>query len=127
MNFFTLHYWFNMRPNNFLPIANKSIIGFLVFLVILFFIFSLLKSRKNNIYVKIWQKLYNFCLTNFFIGIILLFFCYELVPFLSSRFWFLIWGVGMIFWLYIIYKNLKEIPKLKEKRAKEQEYKKYIP
>ena len=127
MNFFTLHYWFNMRPNNFLPIANKSIIGFLAFLVILFFIFSLLKSRKNNVYVKIWQKLYNFCLTNFFIGIILLFFCYELVPFLSSRFWFLIWGAGMIFWLYTIYKILKEIPKLKEKRAKEQEYKKYIP
>ena len=127
MNFFTLNYWFNMRPNNFLPVANKIIVGFLAFLVILFFIFSLLKSRKNNVYVKIWQKLYNFCITNFFIGIILLFFCYELVPLLSSRFWFLIWGIGMIFWLYTIYKSLKEIPKLKEKRAKEQEYKKYIP
>ena len=127
MNFFTLHYWFNMRPNNFLPIANNIIIGFLVVLVILFFIFTLLKSRKNNIYVKIWQKMHSFCLTNFFVGIILLFFCYELVPLLSSRFWFLIWGAGMIFWLYTIYKKLKEIPKLKEKRAKEQEYKKYIP
>ncbi|MCX6795922.1 MAG: hypothetical protein NTW06_00290, partial [Candidatus Falkowbacteria bacterium] len=67
------------------------------------------------------------CFTNLAIGLLLLFFTYELLPFLSTRILFLIWGIGMLIWLYFIARNLIEIPSLRKERAKEKEYHKYIP
>ena len=64
---------------------------------------------------------------NFFVGLILLFFSHELIPFLSARFWFLLWGLGIAVWLVFIFKALVAIPKKKKQIEKEREYKKYIP
>ena len=125
-NFFTLNYWFSMTAGS---LQKNAQIGFVFFLIILLgiFIYSFLRKKNKGIYLKIWTKLASFGFTNLIIGLFLLFFTYENVPFLSMRFWFLLWLTGMAFWLNLIYKECKIIPQIKEKRKQEEEFKKYIP
>jgi hypothetical protein len=127
MNFLNYKYWLNLRPESLEGGAQK----YFTILVILFFVltlvFSFLKSRNKNLYSRVLRKLYTFFLTNFIIGLLLLFFTYETVPFLSSRFWFLLWAAGIIFWLYFIVKEVVRVPKIKQELEKEKEFKKYIP
>lgn len=124
---FTFKYWFNLRPGSIDFKALMVILTFVVSLAVLAFVFNLIKKRKNGLYYKIWNGLNIFCITNFVIGLFLTFFTYELIYFLSARFWFLLWGLGMVVWLFFIIRNFREIPKIKEKISKEKEYKKYIP
>lgn len=107
---------------------------FRVFVVtaVIFFIFifisGFIKARnKKNLYGRFWQMLNSFCLANAIIGAILLFFTYEAIPFLSARFWFLLWGIEIIIWIVYMARTLIDIPKRKEKLVKEKAYKKYIP
>lgn len=127
-NFFNLKYWLNIRPGNLETSAQNT---FIVLLVILLAtglaIHWYFVKRKSGLYVKLWKKIRTFSFTNLVIGLLLLFFTYEYIPFLSARILFLFWGIGMIVWLGFIAHELKEIPKIKEARAKEEEFKKYVP
>lgn len=127
-NLLSLKFWFKLRPGLFLPVSQKTLIGIIIGLAVLAVIFNLLgKKNKNGLYVKVWNNLYSFSLTNAFIFLLLLFFNYELVPFLSARFWYLLVGLEMAIWIFFIARNLFLIPKKKERYEKEKEYKKYIP
>ena len=126
-NLLTLQYWFNIRPNALEGNAQRGFLVFLLLLLIGCFVFQYLKTKKKGLYLKIWKSLQSFSIANLIIGLFLLFFTYELVPFLSARILFLIWGAGMITWLVFIGRNFLEIPKIKEERVKEQEFKKYVP
>lgn len=125
-NLITLKYWFSMNAGSLEKTAQTGLIIFLVILLGVF-VYSSLKKKNKGIYLKIWTKLTSFSFTNLVIGLFLLFFTYEAVPFLSMRFCFLLWMVGMIFWLNLIYKECKLIPHTKEKRKQEEAFKKYIP
>ena len=92
-----------------------------------YFCFFIFNQAQKSIYNRILRKLSNFCLGNVVIGLIILFFSYEMVPLLSSRFWFLIWGIEMAVWLFFIFRITREIPKKKEEMEKDKEFKKYIP
>lgn len=121
-----LNYWFNLRPE---ALSSLAIILLLLFYLILaiIYIISFLYLRKKGLYLKIFKRSSSFSMTNLIIGIVLLFFSYEEVPFLSARFWFILWLSEMIIWIVFIFRNMLEIPKLKERLEKEREYKKYIP
>ncbi len=125
---FSLHYWINLRPGSLTFQLQRNIVIFLVILVILIFIFALLKSKhKKSFLSRIWRKLYSFSITNLIIGIFLIFFFYEAIPFLSARFWLVFWVLGMIIWLFFIGKAILKIPKIRQEIKKENEFKKYIP
>ncbi len=126
-NWLKLNFWLSMNPGGLTQGVIRVIIVFLISLFVAVVVLKLLKNRKRNLYNKIWNKLYFFSFTNLIIGLVLLFFSYEMLPFLSMRLWFLLWGASMIVWLVFILKVLNEIPKVKEKMAKEDEYKKYLP
>jgi hypothetical protein len=127
-NFFSLTYWLNIRPGNLETKAQNALIIFLFVLLALglavhwYFI-----KQRGGLYVKLWKKVQSFAFINIAIGLLLLFFTYEMVPFLSTRILFLFWGLSMLTWLGFIAYKLKEIPKIKEIRAKEEEFKKYLP
>jgi len=126
--FLTLSYWFNFRPGSFLPLIERIFLSFIAFLFIMTLLFALAKKRlAKNIYSRLWQSLYSFCLTNAIIGLCLAFFYYEMVPFLSARFWLIIWFVSMLIWLFLIVKQVIDLRKKKIMVAKEKEFKRYIP
>jgi len=126
-NLLSLEFWISLRPGPLLPNYQKIFIALIIILAICFFISWLAKKREKNLYIVFWKRLNSFSLVNCSFGLILLFFNYELVPFLSARFWFLLWGAGMAVWLFFIFKILKNIPQKRKKIANEKEYKKYIP
>jgi len=79
------------------------------------------------LYAALWSNFYYLFLTNAVVGLILAFFNYEMVPFLSARFWFLLWGAGLVVWLIFIGKIITKIPQKRAQLEKEKEFKKYLP
>ncbi len=127
-NFLKLDFWFGLRPGAFIGSSLKLILGFIVLLIILTIMASIGRKKwSKSLYAGFWQSLYYFLFTNSVVGLVLTFFNYEMVPFLSARFWFLLWGVSMIVWLFFIYKIIIKIPQKKQQLEKEKEFKKYIP
>lgn len=127
-NFLTLNFWFSSRPGVFISTSLKIILGFIFLLIILTVVTSIGKRKwVRSLYANFWNSLYYFFLTNTIIGLLLTFFNYEMVPFLSARFWLLLWGVSLLIWLVFIGRVVIKIPQKKAQLEKEKEFKKYIP
>ena len=127
-NFLTLNFWFSLRPGVFIGLSLKIILGLIFLMIILALVSGFGKKRwSKSLYAGLWQSLYYFFLTNAIIGLVLVFFNYEMVPFLSARFWFLLWIASLIIWLYFIYRTIIKIPQRKARLEKEREFNKYIP
>lgn len=127
-NFLTLNFWFSSRPGVFISTSLKIILGFIFLLIILTVVTSIGKRKwVGSLYANFWNSLYYFFLTNAIIGLLLTFFNYEMVPFLSARFWLLLWGVSLLIWLVFIGRVVIKIPQKKAQLEKEKEFKKYIP
>jgi len=125
-NLLTWHFWFNLRPDPLISVAQKSFLAFFCLLVFLTIIIAILK-KKSSIYRGFLKRLYNFCLSNSLIGLILLFCNFEIIPFFSARFWLGLWAIMMIIWLFFILKSLGKISIQKKQLEKERELKKYLP
>ncbi|MEA3463742.1 MAG: hypothetical protein U9R14_01560 [Patescibacteria group bacterium] len=127
-NLLSLNLWFNPRPGQLMPQYQQYFVILTVILVITTIVIGFIQARnKKNLYSGFWSGLYYFCLTNAIISLFLLFFTYEAIPFLSARFWFLLWGAEILIWLFFLAKKLIEVPKRKKQLAEERQYKKYIP
>jgi len=127
-NFLTLNFWFDLRPEVFTGFSLKIVLGFILLLIVLAVVTGIGKKRwVKSLYSGLWNSLYYFFLTNAVIGLVLTFFNYEMVPFLSARFWFLLWGVSLAVWLFFIYRTIIKIPQKKARLEKEKEFNKYIP
>jgi len=127
-NFLRFDFWFNLRPGLFLGLSLKVILGLILALIILAVVAGIGKKRwAKSLYAELWQSLYYFFLTNAIIGLVLVFFNYEMVPFLSARFWFLLWGISALVWLFFVYRVMVKIPQRKARLEKEKEFNKYVP
>jgi len=127
-DFLNWRYWLNPRPGSLEPMNEKIMIGFLALLFVTAFLTTVLKKQyKKNPYRKTIEKIATFAWANLVIGGFLAFFIYELVPFLSMRALLFLWVIGMIVWAIFIGKTFKIIPKIKEQKEREKEFKKYIP
>ncbi len=125
-NLISPSFWFNLRPPAMLTIFNYIFIGSLVLLLIISILAFYFKKRKKT-YKSFWLKLYDFSASNLIIGLFLWFFSWQEVPFLSARFWLIIWAFLIIFWLIFIYKHLKRIPINLKKIQEQEKFNKYIP
>ncbi|MBU0721903.1 hypothetical protein KKA93_00375 [Patescibacteria group bacterium] len=127
-NFLTWNFWFSARPGAFTELSFKIVLGFIFLLIILSIISRIIKKRwSRGLYSNFWSGLYTFFLTNAILGLVLTFFNYEMVPFLSSRFLLLFWAIGMLIWLFFIYRLVIKIPEKRARIEKEKEFKKYMP
>ena len=127
-NLLSYQYWFNFRPQSFPPLIQTTLVVMTIVLFILTLVFLYLKSRlKKSLFFQLWLSLYYFCLTNTIIALVLLFFNYEMLPFLSARFWFILWAAVIIVWLFFVGKRVIIIPAKRVQLEKEKLFKKYLP
>ncbi|MDD4901011.1 MAG: hypothetical protein PHS62_02780 [Patescibacteria group bacterium] len=127
-NVLTLNFWFNLRPGVLLGASFKILLGFIVLLAAVAVIAAIGKKRwGQGLYSSFWKSLYGFSLTNAAIGLMLAWFNYEMVPFLSARFWFLLWAIGILTWTFFLLRTVSRIPQKKARLEKEREFKKYLP
>mgnify|MGYP001600593951 FL=1 len=104
------------------------LLAMIIVLILFTIIFGYMKIlKKKGLYSKMWDQLYYFSFINCVIGLILMFLNYEMVPFLTARFWYLLWFVVLVVWLFCIIKNAMKIPKKRQQLEKEREFNKYIP
>ncbi len=125
-NLLSLSFWFNLRPPAMLEIFNTLFLVFLALLLILSIIAFYFKKKKS-LYKSFWLKFYDFIASNLIIGLFLFFFSWQEAPFLSARFWLVLWLALMFIWTYFLIKHLKKIPKRKEEAEKRKNFDKYIP
>ncbi len=126
-NLLTLNFWFNFYPPALSPLFVKIFLGIIALFLFLAIVFKLLQAKKKGLYSFLYRKLVNFFFTNFAIGAVLLFFSYEAIPYLSTRFFLIVWFIGVAVWLYFILIRIKDVPKRKEQLDQAKEYQKYIP
>lgn len=120
-------YWFNSRPAPYTGWIQLVLIIFVLLLIAATVYTKLRANKKEVVYHRLWNKLFNFFLTNAILGVLLAFFNYQMVPILMAKAWFLVWGANMIVWLIFIIKFSKTLPLRKAKLDREKEFKKYLP
>jgi hypothetical protein len=125
-NLLTAQFWFNQQPGVFIPSTQTAILIIIALFAVLA-VTAYFLSKKKWFYKPLFQRLLTFFVCNAIIAALLDFFTEEYVPFLSARFWILLWAIVMIVWLGFIVAYAKKFPVKKEQLAREQEYKKYLP
>ncbi len=125
--FFTLNFWFDLRPGQISPASQNTLIAFLVILMILMTVAFILKRNKKTLYFRFWEKIFTFSSSNILLGLLIWFLNYENIPFFSARFWFLLWIMEIGVWLYFSIRYALSLPKRKKEIEEEKAYKKYLP
>jgi glucan phosphoethanolaminetransferase (alkaline phosphatase superfamily) len=122
----TLHFWFSYY---YLPISDRAKMILLIFAALLLVgaIILFWLKRKKDLYAKLRQSLFSFCVTNVVIAAFLGFFIYEEVPFLSSHFWLLLWLLEMVIWSWYLVKGFKTVPAIKKRIEEQKNFNKYLP
>jgi len=127
MNYLSLAYWFNSRPE---PLSSQTL-KYLLILVVLLLVLSLAMYLKSFKFLKFSKKITNsiisFSLTNAFIAILMVFFNYELIPFFRSRYIYVIWIAMDVYWLYKIFFYRKKNTHIIVSSERDEEIKRYLP
>ena len=128
---FSLRYWFDSTPIPFLPIIDKIIL-FVLFGFIIGGIGCLVYRKMAKGLEKYLKKLLrryaNLLITMGAVGLMLYAFTWQRVPFLSMRFFFLLWAILLAYWFWIILRfQLKELPIQKKKRHEQMERDRWLP
>ncbi len=127
-NIYNPMFWLSIRPGELSPYVFNLFAYTVLGLLLLTVIFAIIKkTAKKSHFNKLLSSIYTLFFTNTIIGVLLMLFTYELTPFLSSRFWFLLWGIGNIVWIVFIIKKAFAVTERKQELEKEKEYKKYLP
>ena len=126
IRFITWHFWFNAKPAP-LSLPSRTMLLTYVILLVAGFAFLMFKRSGGTFNNKFWSGVADFCVTNVILGCLLLFFSLEYIPVFESRFWYIIWFIGMGYWGYNLFQRQKKTKIKKEQENKTQEFKKYIP
>ncbi len=125
-NFLTWNYWFNLRPEALIPLAQHLLLTIIVILALATIVIAIVRN-KTGIYHGFLNRLYTFSFINIALALLLFFANQEFVPFFSARFWLGAWALLMLVWLLLILRKLKDIPIQKKQLEQEKELKKYLP
>lgn len=126
----TKSFWLSAQPG---IMTRPLAIGLLVIfsaclLVAVVMAIVMARRRQRGPALRLWRKMQNLCSTFGIIGFVILFFFWQQVPYLSSRWWLLVWLVGVLIWLGFIGRfGFVDLParqaELERARAQEQ----YLP
>lgn len=124
-----LNFWFALHPNT--P-SGRTVIAaiaiFAAFLVLTFILRIAAGTKKQNPpLAKLLRKISKMFSTMALLGFVLLFFSYEQTYFLGSRFWFLLWFVGLVVWaVFVVLYAVRKMPREKEQMEKKKKFLKYL-
>lgn len=123
-------FWLNTAPT---PLTTGSerllFIFFAIFLVFGAIIRMVASHRHEDKQVtEVFSRLGRLGVTMGILGLLLFFFSFEEIPLFGARFWYLIWGAGLIIWIaWIARYVVKVIPAERAAVLARQEKEKYLP
>lgn len=127
---FSLKFWFSAQPGPLMVTMSQILlVAFALCLAAAISFFLLARASKaSTVTAKLYKKIQSLFTTLGVVGFIILFFFYQQVPFLSSRFWLLIWVLIAIVWAGFIGQfGFIEAPRRKAELKKKAELEKYLP
>ncbi|MFA6533580.1 MAG: hypothetical protein WCT37_00230 [Patescibacteria group bacterium] len=126
----SLGFWFTVQPGPFLAAAAQFLLvlfGLCLVAAVVFFLISRAKKHDRVIW-RLFKKLQSYFTTLGLIGFLILFFFYQQIPYLSSRFWLIVWLLIVLVWAGFIGKfGFIEVPRLRVERAEKEKIEKYLP
>lgn len=127
---FTLDFWFDAYPAPLSVFWERLLFAFFGGLLIIGALARIVMNHKKiekhaaDIVARVAGMFVNMGI----FGVVLFFFAYQRIPTLGSRFWFLLWGIGLIVWIvYIVRYSIREVPKRRTLETECQKIKKYLP
>jgi len=127
----TLDYWFDTRPGGLEPFFQEFFFYFFIALVAAALVVGILAKRKKKSdpwVARGLQRLSSWCLTMGVAGLVIFFFTYEKLPYLSMRFWYMVWVIVAVVWLIqIIIFFTKTVKNEKKKISEQKNIEKYLP
>lgn len=127
-----LSFWFAMRPA---PMSKEFTIAaalfFGLFIVAKIILRVIMEKRKKLMTAadkKLSNMIQSFCLTMGSLGLLWTFFAFEGLPILASRYWVLVWLLGVIIWAYFIVRYYAmEYTDLRTRIAERARIERYLP
>ncbi len=130
MGIFSWHYWLSSFPGPLSQLLATTLLVVFGLCIVLAVVVSILAGRGSldSVAVRLHRKLQSFFATLGVVGFIILFFFWQQIPYLSSRYWLVIWFIIGLIWLYFIGRfGFIEVPKRRAEIAEEQRRKQYLP
>lgn len=126
-----LDFWFNLEPGALSPSMEQFFFVFFGAFVILGAVVRVVarhKKKDDKYAVLIYRKVGQLLLTMGILGMLFFFFTFEEAYFLGARFWFLLWGIGVIAWAASIFRFARTtVPAMRERHQKGKENERYLP
>ncbi len=127
---FSFNFWFSSQPGVMTNILAKFLLIIFVICLIIAVIFYLVARAKKDdrVSFKLIKKLQNLFTTLGIVGFIILFFFWQQIPYLSSRYWLIIWLIVALIWAGFIGRfGFFEAPKRRAEISQKQKFEQYLP
>lgn len=126
-----LSYWFNMTAIPFLPAVDKAVLIVLYGLLVAGIacaIYAKLAKKMEKDMKRLLRRYASAATTAGVFGLLLYSFTWQRVPFLSMRFFFVIWFAVFAYWFWIIIRfQMKELPVRRKMREEQAAREKWLP
>ncbi len=129
-NIFSLDFWFRLHPISLSPTFSRAFfVLFALFIIFGSIATMVARKRKEDMFLmRIYRKIAAMLTTMGWVGMMILFFSYEELYLLGARFWFLIWGLGVLAWIgSIVYYAKVHVPREREQYQSKVSANKYLP
>lgn len=123
-------FWFDLTPVRMVPVFEASFFVLFAALVIGGAVIRIyLRNRPQEKYVAIlWRRIAKIASISGVLGFVILFFAFEEVQVFGSRFWFLVWAVGVTYAAVSLARFMKhQVPQLRLREQSRAEVNKYLP
>jgi hypothetical protein len=125
-NLISTNFWLNQNPPALIPSSEAALIAIILIFTVAFIAFIVLK-RRRSFFAPLYGRLSGFSIFNAVVGALICLFSQQMIPFLSARFWLIIWGCELVLWAIFIIKYAQTLPDKRSKALEEKNFKKYLP
>lgn len=129
-NFFDPSAWFTLAPAQVGGVSGNIIFAVFLLLFVLGIVCRIVASHKaDDRYCRdMGLRIGSLLITMGLLGVLLYFLSYERIRLFGSRFWYLLWLIGLIVWaIYLIRYARKVVPAMKHREIERIERRKYFP
>lgn len=134
MNFLSplwnLSFWFDLTPTRMAAAFEAGFFGFFALIIVAGSVIRMMiRNGKYDRYQAITlKKIATLCSLSGVIGLVWFFLSFEEIQFFGSRFWFLIWIVGVLVAVFSIVRYVKnDVPALQHREQSRADVNKYLP
>lgn len=129
-NFFDPSAWFTLAPAQVGGVSGNIVFAAFFLLFVLGIVCRIVASHKvNDRYCRdMGLRIGSLLITMGLLGILFYFFSYERIRLFGSRFWYLLWLIGVLVWTVSLARYAHTVvPSMKHREAERAQRRKYFP